>query len=755
MYCWVERVFLFFLALYLVKCAQYMTTFNLSPFVPLWTDQFLLICLVVITTLKLFCLLLSEAQSRTKWLRLLLCALPVSLLWFLVYLNDRYVFLAYCAVLTLGCIGTDYKTLLKIQVCVVGAVVLSAALCCLGGAIENRIYWGHGTIRSSFGYTYPTNMAAYYVFIMIAAWIAWDEVWDPLFLLPGLLALVISGVIADSKTSFLCSLLFLVAVLWGWLIRNKTGVWIMRIQNIFGLLCRIAFPLCGIVAIMLTVAYHQNLPYMAKLNDWTSNRLAQQTDAFYEYGVHLLGRAFEMRGLTSVYPVLNYNYVDCSYLQLLLRCGALVFLVYMILWPFITDTAIKAGKYRLSMGLALIALHSLSEHRFLVADYNLFFVAPFSVLAVHFFPEHNTSSTATERAKASKQHLATLLTGGLLILLVLFFWKPILSGVRTMWTVLLSPNLTLQLYQRRSVFFVSICFLYACVFFAFLIYKIVLSILSGEKPKPRYIFGLLLCLTMGSMVLVKANGRLDRAMTDLDDVLEEDAAFVTMAKKIDGIRLYDAELPMLAGRRYGGISTSFFNGEDLARLHNLAVITDSDNQWPSMFHCGFSYAEINDHHAVYTDSRELIQVMEAVGYNPVPYYSKEKMVKMKSLAEWNQLTLDSDGYLLITNKQPILNVPDVDLRAGNYVFCFDLSLSETTDKENLKTEDKAFVIGFSDNAGARQLLERTVTFGEFDETGKLELQVNSFFDAAGVEFAIVPMPGVVLALHGVRYRITS
>ena len=755
-YCGIERLFLLFLAVYLLKNAEYMTTFNLSPFVPTWTDRFLLISLSTITALKLFFLLISDSQSRRKWLRLMLCAFPIALLWLLVYLNIKYIFLVYLSILTLGCIGTDYRTLLKVQVCVVGAVVLSAALCCMVGAIENRIYWGHGTIRSSFGYTYPTNMAAYYVFIVIAAWVAWDEVWDPVFLLPGLLSLFVSGVIADSKTSLLCSLLFLAAVLWCWLLRNKSETGIMRIQNWFGLLCRISFPLCGIVAIILTVAYHQELPYMDVLNDWTSNRLAQQTDAFYKYGVHLLGNAFEMRGLTSVFPVLNYNYVDCSYLQLLLRCGVLAFLVYMVLWPIMTDAAIKAGKYRLSIGLALIALHSLSEHRFLVADYNLFFIAPFSVLTVHFFPCYDVPSLSPERAKTYKKHIAAILTGGLLILPLLFCWKPILSGGRTLWNVLLSPNLTLQLYQRRSAFLVSIGILYACVFLTFLIYKIVSAILCGEKLKLGYAFGLLLCLIVGSVVLVKANGRLDQAMSEFDDVLEEDKAFVAMAKKIDGMQLYDAELPMLVGRRYGGISTSFYNGEDLARLHNLAVITDSDNQWPSMFQYGFSYAEITDHRAVYTDSPELIQLMEGAGYNPVPYYSKEMTVNMESLAEWNQTTLDSNGSIIISADYPIMNVPDVNLRHGQYRFCFDLSLKHgLADATDLNDEDTCLLLRFTDNSGARQLFEQSVNYGQFDSSGHLELLVTSWFDAAGVEFNLIPEEGVVLELSSVTFRIIA
>ena len=44
-YRWTERIFLFFLALYLIKETERMTIFNLSPFIPAWADQFLLLSL--------------------------------------------------------------------------------------------------------------------------------------------------------------------------------------------------------------------------------------------------------------------------------------------------------------------------------------------------------------------------------------------------------------------------------------------------------------------------------------------------------------------------------------------------------------------------------------------------------------------------------------------------------------------------------------------------------------------------------------
>ena len=756
-YCWMEKLFLLFLALYLLKNAQYMTILNLSPFEPAWADRFLLISLSITAGLKLFLLFESDAQYRKKWLNLVACAILISLIWFLVYLRDRSTFLLYLSVLVLGSIGTDYRTLLKIQVCVVGTVVLSAALCCMCGVIENRIYWGHGTIRSSFGFTYPTNMAAYYLFLVIAAWTALDETWDPVFLLPGVISILISDVIADSRTSFLCSGMFLFAVLWCWLLRSKgeNGI-VLRIHKYVKFLCGIMFPLCALLAITLTVAYHNRLPFMSELNEWTSNRLAQQSDAFYQYGIHLFGFSFPMRGLASGFPVLDVNYVDCSYLQLLLQYGILIFAAYLFLWPFMTVSAIKAGKHRLVLGLALIALHSLLEQRFLVVSYNLFLIAPFSVLSLRFHAESEKQYEHRDNQKLRVARYAAFITAVIMALPVVLFWKPLLSGARTLWSVIQSPDLTIQLYQRGLCFLTSAAFLAGCVLVFFLVNRITLALLSREKLKIRYVVMLVLCISAGSLFLVKGNVRLDRAMREYTPYLEEDSAVVSLAKEIDDLQLYEADLPTLYNRMFGGISTGFFNGEDLARLHNLAVITDLDHQWATMFLSGFSYAEISDNHAVYTDSSLLAEGLERAGYQPGPYYSKEMTVNMRKLAEWNQLTIDSDESVVISSDQPILNVPDLDLKSGYYTFYFDLSLLPSSPAlTKLKDDETVFVLRFSDNSGTRSLFEQTVTFGQFEDNGYLNYEVTSNFDAAGVEFALIPEPGVQIALRTVTYRITQ
>ncbi len=758
-YSWIEKIYLFLLALYLLKRAEYMTTFNLSPFVPAWADRFLLISLAIIMSIKFLFLLLSDSKSGTKLVYLLLSAIPAAMIWLLVCLKNNYSSLAFYPILIFGCIGTDYRTILKVQFCVVGAVVFSAAICCMGGVIENRIFWGHETVRSSFGFTYPTNMAAYYVFLAVAAWIAWDDIWDPVFLLLGVVALFVSGVVADSKTSFLCSGLYCLGVLWCWLFRSKKENHIvLRIQKALEMLCRIVFPLCGIAAVVLTIAYHKGFPFALKINEWTSTRLALQSEAFYEHGIHMFGSPFPMRGYTSTLPTLDYNYIDCSYMQLLLRYGVLIFLVYIVLWPIMTDTAVKEGKYRLMIGLALIALHSLSEQRFLAVEYNILLVAPFSVLSLRFLPEYTHKNVNLQSEKQRLPWIAHAAASASFIIItvpVLLWWKPLLSGFRTLWTVLLSPNLTIQLYQRRSGFLASICLLVTGVIVFTLLYQIITAFLLQIKQKAWHAIILFFCLLLGGGVLIKGSSRLDRAMVENAEFLEEDAGVVALAEGIDDLKLYVVELPTLYNRRFGNISTNFFNGEDLARFKNLAVITDSDNQWPPMFWSGFYYTEISDRHAIYTDSPAMIDALKESGYSPVPYYSKETTVNMDSLAEWNQLIVSPDESLIISRDRPILNVPDLNLQAGRYTFCFDLSkIPSSVAKIERDESNTAFMLRFLDNSGARILFEREVSIDQFDNNGNLYLQVTHDFYAAGVEFEIIPEPETVLELRRVSYRIT-
>ena len=74
--------------------------------------------------------------------------------------------------------------------------------------------------------------------------------------------------------------------------------------------------------------------------------------------------------------------------------------------------------------------------------------------------------------------------------------------------------------------------------------------------------------------------------------------------------------------------------------------------------------------------------------------------------------------------------------------------------ENVSKKETAFILSFTDNSGARKVLEKLVSFDQFDVNGDLSLEISHWFDAAGVEFKLIPENGVILKLHSVTYRIT-
>ena len=620
-YSWSERIFLLLLGLCLIFQTLKMTTFFIHSLLPDGTEFFLLYTLLAAVVFKTVFLILSQAPKRRTWTWLLLCALLVSLIWLLVYWNDRFLFLAFLAVLTVGCLGTDYHLLLKVQVCAVGAIVVSAAIAASVGAVTNFVYWyssGHDSVRSSMGIGYVTDMASFYLFLCIAAWIAWDQVSDLFFLLPALLTLWISSVVADSTTGFLFSILLILCILWVYLLkRRKDSRLLTGIQKAVDCCCVAAFPFFALLMIFLTWAYRQGFPFALRLDEWNHYRLSLAAAAWDNYGIHLFGFPFPLNGAGfSTAPNPDYNYVDCSYMQMLLRYGVFSLAMFMVLWPLMTHTAVRSKKTRLSLGLALIAFHSVSEQRFLDIDYNLFLAAPFAVFSIPLL--RAVPKKARRRKKKSapvgKRRIAAAVVSLLVLTLLFLYWKPLLSGIRTVRTLIWVWEEPILVYQRAFALLSILFSLVAALVSVSLMYRIVLDILCRRRPKALHFAVLLFFSLIAALVLVRGNHRLDVGMEEKRSLVEEDAAVVRLAQAADGMKLYVTDIPTLYERQYGGISVSIFNGEDLARLENVIIIASPDYNAEVFFSQGFSRTVISDFHLVYTDSPAFREALFSAGY---------------------------------------------------------------------------------------------------------------------------------------------
>ena len=116
---------------------------------------------------------------------------------------------------------------------------------------------------------------------------------------------------------------------------------------------------------------------MALLNKMTTGRLKLGKKTFDYYDIQLYGQYIDMQGNggTLEKPV-DYTFIDCSYINILMRFGLIVFFVVLAL---ITFLMIKNRENLLIVYLImLICLHSVIEHHLFEFYYNILIILPFA-----------------------------------------------------------------------------------------------------------------------------------------------------------------------------------------------------------------------------------------------------------------------------------------------------------------------------------------------------------------------------------------
>ena len=121
--------------------------------------------------------------------------------------------------------------------------------------------------------------------------------------------------------------------------------------------------------------YNPDNKILAFLNKALTERLKFGKRTFDDYNVTLLGQyvAMEGNGRKTNFDF-RYTFIDCSYLNMLMRFGIIVFIIVLFL---IEITMIRNYNNIFILGLiALICLHSAIEHHFFEYYYNFFMLLP-------------------------------------------------------------------------------------------------------------------------------------------------------------------------------------------------------------------------------------------------------------------------------------------------------------------------------------------------------------------------------------------
>ncbi|EOS69036.1 hypothetical protein C818_02913 [Lachnospiraceae bacterium MD308] len=119
-----------------------------------------------------------------------------------------------------------------------------------------------------------------------------------------------------------------------------------------------------------------------KFNNLLSGRLKLGSSAFKMYGITMFGQEIEWIGHGYQAKEGIYNYVDCSYLHILIQDGAIFLGICLMMYTFILLKAIQEEDYHLCGCILLILVFSITEPFLLNLMFN-----PFPLLAVSYLGE--------------------------------------------------------------------------------------------------------------------------------------------------------------------------------------------------------------------------------------------------------------------------------------------------------------------------------------------------------------------------------
>ncbi len=132
-----------------------------------------------------------------------------------------------------------------------------------------------------------------------------------------------------------------------------------------------------VIAILLHVFYNSENAAWNSLNNILSGRLALGKSAWDEYGLTLFGQTIRWIGYGWSSSGGTYNYVDCSYMQILLECGVVFLILVVLAYTCIMQMAIKRKDYYLQTILFVIVIFSITEPRLMNLRFN-----PFPMLVI-------------------------------------------------------------------------------------------------------------------------------------------------------------------------------------------------------------------------------------------------------------------------------------------------------------------------------------------------------------------------------------
>ena len=264
------------------------------------------------------------------------------------------------------------------------------------GLVSDWMYNIEGRNRHSLGYVYPSYIASIFFYMVLAYMYIRKE---KLHLLETIMIGVLNCIIfvlTDSKTSFVLTFLaivvFLVLKYYKKELKNNLISKLLYSYSVFGI---------AIISIVTCIVYNDENNFLVKINSFINNRLIMGHNALVEHGVTLFGEkirwiGFGGLGYTTSALKEEYNFVDCSYVKVLLDYGIIFFVIMLSGYALVSYRAIKEKDRFLCTCILFMCIYSIIEPRIIEFGFNPF------VLSLCVLFRKNTTDTIEENITEMK-----------------------------------------------------------------------------------------------------------------------------------------------------------------------------------------------------------------------------------------------------------------------------------------------------------------------------------------------------------------
>lgn len=336
--------YVLFLISIMISCSKYCVKENIQFF-----SHIIQIISCIIAMIKIVIDAIQIFKSKNYKINYFIIAICISMI--ISFFITKSMTLVYFPVLIMSSKDVEFKKIVKVTLVIQILNLIFMIISCKMNIIEDLIVYRENFLRHSLGSASP-NCLILQVFqiCMLYVLVESNEKKIYSFLILGVIASVIYF-ITDSRMGIFCILLLIIAY------------YISDLEFVKRLLDKLkiffkALPIL-LASVVIVLTFLHKTYNLEKLDIVSTSRLQYSSEAVEKYGIKLFGNKIVWIGQRT--DVENdgsaYNYVDSSYLNILLNFGVVVFAFILYCLVRMTESAYKNQNYLLVLLIAIMEVY--------------------------------------------------------------------------------------------------------------------------------------------------------------------------------------------------------------------------------------------------------------------------------------------------------------------------------------------------------------------------------------------------------------